>query len=223
MSGHWTPRAPGSFGPRRRDASSVVAYIRNGRRRPGGPGARRIFGVKLRLAAFLLAFTALHSAAAPEPLPAPVMIARVVPWAEDLARKALSAGRPLDAAEACAAREVGVRHPAAVRILVVDAIPLPEGLALQAAAKRTGISADRAGAMTLGHAILVVRGEEGEASLLRHELRHVAQYEEAGGIGPFLARHLPELMSHGYEGSPFEVDARAHEARIGACRPVPGS
>lgn len=149
------------------------------------------------------------------------MISQVVPWAESVARHALAAGRPLDAALACVAREVGVIDPGAVRILVVDAIPLPPGLAVRAAARRTGISAERAGAMTLGHAILVARGEEGDATLLRHELRHVAQYEQAGGIGPFLARHLPELAEHGYEGSPFEVDAREHEARIGACPGTP--
>lgn len=173
--------------------------------------------------ALLLALASLAAAAAPEPLPAPIMVVQVVPWAESLARDALAAGRPLDATQQCVAREVGVRNPAAVRILVVDAIPLPDTLALQAAARRTGISADRAGAMTLGHAILVLRGEEGDARLLRHELRHVAQYEEAGGIGGFLARHLPDLAEQGYERSPFEVDARAHEARIGSCRPAPGS
>lgn len=163
----------------------------------------------------------LAAPAAAELLPLPVMLSRVVPWAEATAREALSRGRPLDEAWRCAAREAGVRDPAAVRILVVDAIPLPEELARQAAARRTGISAGRAGAMTLGHAILVLRGEEEDARLMRHELRHVAQYEEAGGIAPFLARHLPALAERGYEASHYEVDARAHESRIGTC-PAPG-
>jgi hypothetical protein len=118
---------------------------------------------------------------------------------------------------------VGVRDPARVRVLTVDRLPLPEEPGLRVAAAQSGISAERAGAMTLGHAILVLRGEKGDARLLRHELRHVAQYEEAGGIAPFLSRHLPDLVAHGYERSPYEVDARSHEARIGACEPQPAS
>jgi hypothetical protein len=65
--------------------------------------------------------------------------------------------------------------------------------------------------MTLGHAVFVRRGLERDARLLSHEFRHVAQYEEAGGIAGFLARHLVDLAADGYENSPYEVDARAHE------------
>lgn len=163
------------------------------------------------LAAATLA-TALASAQPPlaEPLPLPEMVPQVVRWAEALAERTLAEGRPLSPEWVAIAREVGVREPSRVRVRVVEAIPLPEGLAI-AAAGRAGISGERAGAMTLGHAILVVRGQENERSLLRHELRHVAQYEEAGGIGPFLAIHLPQLARYGYENSPFERDARAHE------------
>lgn len=46
----------------------------------------------------------------------------------------------------------------------------------------------------------------------RHEFRHVAQYEAKGGIAGFLAEHLQHLVRFGYEESPFERDARAHEA-----------
>ena len=74
-------------------------------------------------------------------------------------------------------------------------------------------AAQAADGMTLGYAVLVKRGAERDARLLRHELRHVAQYESAGGIRPFLAIHIPDLMRHGYRDSPFERDARAHERR----------
>jgi hypothetical protein len=150
-------------------------------------------------------------AAAQPPLPLPEMIPHVVRWAETLAERTLAEGQPLSAEWAAVAREVGVRDPSRVRVRVVDAIVLPEGFAITAAAGRAGIIPERAGAMTLGHAILVVRGQERERSLLRHELRHVAQYERAGGIAPFLAIHLPDLARYGYEDAPFERDARAHE------------
>jgi len=73
------------------------------------------------------------------------------------------------------------------------------------------LSQATASGMTLGHAIFVRRGEESDVRLMSHELRHVAQYEAAGGVAAFLAKHLADLAAHGYEDSPFEVDARAHE------------
>lgn len=164
------------------------------------------------IAALAFAATLAHAQPPlPQPLPLPEMIPQVVRWAEALAQHTLAAGSPLSAEWLAVAREVGVRDPARVRIHVVDSIPLPEGLAISAAAGRAGIDGRRAGAMTLGHAILVLRGQERERSLLRHELRHVAQYEAAGGIAPFLSIHLPDLARHGYEDAPFERDARAYE------------
>ena len=151
------------------------------------------------------------AAPAPEPLPLPVMIPRVVTWAEGLAARALQAGTPPGPELQAIAREVGVKSPRSIRIWLVDSIPLPEEPLLKAAALKAGISSERAGAMTLGYAVLLRRGEEGDLRLLRHELRHVAQYEQAGGIGPFLAIHLPQLSRYGYEDAPFERDARRHE------------
>jgi hypothetical protein len=164
---------------------------------------------KLLAAAFLLSMPAIAQPPLPEPLPLPEMIPQVVRWAEGVSRAALARGAGLTPEAERIAREVGVRDPSKVRIEVVDAIPLPRGFELVAG--RAGVRADRAGAMTLGYAILLLRGQEGEKSLLRHELRHVAQFEAAGGIAPFLAVHIPDLLRHGYEDSPYERDARAHE------------
>jgi hypothetical protein len=74
-----------------------------------------------------------------------------------------------------------------------------------------GLGEDNVTGLTLGYAIFVRRGHERDPRLLSHELRHVAQYEAAGGIAPFLAKHLVDLVQHGYDDSPYEVDARAHE------------
>ena len=88
---------------------------------------------------------------------------------------------------------------------------LPDEPVLRAAAQGVGLSQSWAAGLTLGHAVIVRRGFEREARLLSHEFRHVAQYESMGGIGPFLVSHLKSLVEHGYEDSPFERDARAHE------------
>ncbi len=67
--------------------------------------------------------------------------------------------------------------------------------------------------LTLGYAILIKRGGEQDRRLMRHELRHVAQYEDCGSITAFLNIHLPDFVAVGYQDARFEVDARAHEEK----------
>jgi hypothetical protein len=98
-------------------------------------------------------------------------------------------------------------------VVVVDQFPLPDDALVRAAALRIGLARPTIAGLTLGHAVMVRRGFEDDARLLSHELRHVAQYEAAGGIPAFLAQHLHDLDRFGYEDSPFEVDARAHEVK----------
>jgi hypothetical protein len=119
----------------------------------------------------------------------------------------------LTPAQAAIARQVGVAHPMKVRLHVVERLPAPDDPMLLAAAGTIGLMPQAADGMTLGYAVLIKRGAEGDTRLLRHELRHVAQYEQAGGIEPFLAAHIPDLMRHGYRDSAYERDARAHEGR----------
>jgi hypothetical protein len=140
-----------------------------------------------------------------------VMAPRVVTWAEKLATEGRAHGVALTPAQERIARASGVRNPHDVRIIVVDRIPLPDEPQLRAAALEVGLSPSSALGMTLGYTVMVVRGYEDNVRLLSHELRHVAQYEACGGIRPFLTMHLADLAAFGYEDSPFEVDARAHE------------
>ena len=141
----------------------------------------------------------------------PLLAPRVVTWAKALEARALASGVRLDERLVRLARATGVKDPARVRLLVVDRIPLPDERDLQAAALSAGLSQSWASGLTVGHAVLVLRGFENDPRVLSHELRHVAQYESMGGIEPFLAKHLVDLAEVGYEASPFEADARAHE------------
>jgi hypothetical protein len=141
----------------------------------------------------------------------PVLAPRAVAWAEKMQAQALATGAPIGSRVLSMARHVGVGNPSRVRIVVVDRVPLPDEPMLKAAALEVGLSQSSAAGMTLGYAIFVRRGYEDDVRLISHELRHVAQYEAAGGIAPFLARHLVDLAQKGYEDSAFEVDARAHE------------
>lgn len=47
-------------------------------------------------------------------------------------------------------------------------------------------------------------------NLLRHELKHVEQYQQHGYFG-FLTKYLIESYKHGYYNNKFEVEARAAE------------
>lgn len=165
------------------------------------------------LVAALLVASPLALAAEPQPLPIelPQIAPRAIAWAEGRAAEVMRTGRPPDAAAMALARQVGVRHPERIRILLVERIELPDEPALRSASAKVGLARSSADGMTLGYAVVVRRAYAGDARLLSHEFRHVAQYEQAGGIAAFLAVHLRDLLQHGYEASPFEVDARAHE------------
>ncbi len=65
--------------------------------------------------------------------------------------------------------------------------------------------------LTLGDAVFICVGHEMNPRLLRHELRHVYQYEQAGSISAFLPLYLGQIVQFGYRNAPLEQDARAHE------------
>ena len=143
----------------------------------------------------------------------PQLAALAAEWAERFAAESLAMGRPLTAGEQAIARRVGVKDPSSVRVRVVEELPAPGDPRLVAAAGRIGLMPQAASGMTLGYAVLLTRDRQADTRLLSHELRHVAQYEAQGGIRGFLALHIPHLLQFGYEESPFERDARAHEIR----------
>jgi hypothetical protein len=141
----------------------------------------------------------------------PLIAERTIAWAKVQEASSLEHGAQLTLEQQKLARSVGVRSPERIRLVVVDRIPLPDEPVLREAAQGVGLSQSWAAGLTLGHAVIVRRGFERDPRLLSHEFRHVAQYETVGGIGPFLVSHLKSLVEKGYENSPFEVDARAHE------------
>lgn len=142
---------------------------------------------------------------------APAIAALAADWAERYGAESLALGVRISAEQQELARRVGVKDPSRIRIRLVDELPGPNEPLLQAAAARIGLMPQAASGMTLGYAVILRKGSRHDRRLLAHEFRHVAQYEARGGIRPFLAEHIPHLMHHGYEDSPYEVDARAHE------------
>ena len=131
-------------------------------------------------------------------------------WAEGEADRALREGEPLSPELRILAETAGVRRPERIRLLVADALPEPGDPALSAAARRAGLLGPGMIGLTLGYAVFIRRGRDSRRTL-SHELRHVHQYEAAGGIAPFLPLYLAQIIEVGYDAAPLEADARAHE------------
>lgn len=140
----------------------------------------------------------------------PLILPRAVEWAERHAAQIAASGEPLDELGLSLARRVGVLQAERVRILRVQSVALPGDPLLRQVALFTGFLGPDTLGLTLGHSIYLCRGER-SARLVSHELRHVQQYERAGSIARYLPIYLRQIVEHGYEDAPFEVDARAHE------------
>jgi hypothetical protein len=106
---------------------------------------------------------------------------------------------------------VGVSRPENVRVLLVGELPQPDDPMLREAGREAGLFGSEGIGLTLGAAVFVRRGHRSRRTL-SHELRHVAQYEERGGIAGFLPIYLCQVLEFGYAGAPFEVEARRHES-----------
>jgi len=140
----------------------------------------------------------------------PELLPKAIAWAESQAVAGASAGRELTARESDLARKVGVAHPEQIRVIAVDALPMPTDPPLRAAAAQTGFLDPSMVGLTLGHSVFICRGHE-TPRLLSHEFRHVYQYEQAGSIRDFLPGYLLQIVEQGYAATTFETDARANE------------
>lgn len=140
----------------------------------------------------------------------PRLLPGAIAWAEGIASDVQQRGQPLSQSEASVAKVVGVGQPDRVRVLEVDQLPLPTDPELRDSALQTGLLGPDMVGLTLGYSILICRGYRSR-TMMSHECRHVAQYEQAGSIASFLPIYLASIVEVGYANSPFESEARAFE------------
>jgi hypothetical protein len=143
----------------------------------------------------------------------PRILPRAIAWAESRSAEILAEGFSLKSSGLTLARAVGVVSPERIRIKVVDRLPLPEDEELREAALETGLLGPNMVGLTLGYGVYTCDGHL-TIRLLSHECRHVYQYESAGSIAVYLPVYLGQIVTHGYEQAPFEVDARNHERDV---------
>ena len=93
-------------------------------------------------------------------------------------------------------------------------IPLPHEADLRQAAQDFGLLTADTGGLTIGYGIFVLQRCWSNAKLVAHELMHVAQYEQCGGISGFVHKYLYEVNEYGYPAAPMEQDAIAFAEKM---------
>jgi hypothetical protein len=139
-----------------------------------------------------------------------------VRWVSEMEKAILESGQRLSPQSRKDAEAIGVQRTDDVRIIGLDAIPLPSDTGLRQLAVQTGLLTDRTIGMTFGHGIVIKNGSHGRG-LIAHELAHVMQYERFGGIDTFLKEYIKEVsFPPRYPHGPLEREAAQIADRI--CR-----
>jgi hypothetical protein len=137
-----------------------------------------------------------------------------VQWAAEQERRVLCEGVPLSKSELADAKAIGVRNPERVRLLRVEAVPVPAHPMLRAAAASIHFITAAPRGLALDYGIFVRSDHWRDRALIAHELVHTAQYQRLGGILPFLQTYIVQCATVGYANAPLEREAIATAARI---------
>ena len=130
-------------------------------------------------------------------------------WAQRQENAVLALGRKLSEKQAAIGQRVGIRDTARVRVLAVTEIPKPEDEKLGAAIAKTNMITRACRGIAIGYGVILRADSWSDEELLAHQLVHVAQYERAGGVAPFLDRYFRERL----DGTGFGIGALEQEAR----------
>src|SRR5204863_6115702 len=128
--------------------------------------------------------------------------------------RVLCEGVRLNQAEMAAAKMIGVRNPERVRLLRVEAVPVPAHPMLRAAAASIHFLTAAPRGLALNYGIFVRADHWRDRELIAHELVHTAQYQRLGGILPFLQTYIVQCATVGYPNAPLELEAVATAARV---------
>jgi hypothetical protein len=130
-------------------------------------------------------------------------------WAKAQEEFILARGTPLGSRHLADAERVGVQDAARVRVLVVDRIPLPDDLELAEAARQTQIITVASRGVAIGYGIIIRADAWGDRELVLHQLVHVAQCEQSGGLKPYAQRYLCNRQ----HSEKFSIGSMEEEAR----------
>jgi hypothetical protein len=137
-----------------------------------------------------------------------------VQWAAEQERRVLCQGLRLSKVELSDAKAIGVRNPERVRLLRVDAVPVPAHPILRSAAASINFLAAAPRGLALDYGIFVRADHWRDRQLIAHELVHTAQFQRLGGILPFLQTYIFQCATVGYPNAPLELEAIETAARV---------
>ena len=135
-------------------------------------------------------------------------------WAAEQERHVLCEGVRLSEIELADAKAIGVRNPERVRLLRVEAVPIPAHPMLRAAAASINFLTAAPRGLALDYGIFVRTDHWRDRALIAHELVHTAQFQRLGGILPFLQTYIFQCATVGYQNAPLELEAVATAARV---------
>jgi len=127
------------------------------------------------------------------------LIPAAMKWYDNVAKSLHHKGRVLTAAEKKEAKQLGVKNPNAVRVVVLNKFPEPNG---------RFSNNHTEGARAMGDIIMIKPHLKNDSLVLCHELVHVAQKDRMG-LKRFLKQIALENEILGYSKSPLENEAYA--------------
>ena len=131
---------------------------------------------------------------------------RALTWFKTVEAEYCGQGRALSLDEIKEAYRLGVAKPEAVRVVILEAFPMPTDRELRAEAQRFGYGGPKEGGRTVGYVIMLKPQVAHNPTVLAHELVHVSQVDRLGREG-LLRRYLIEMAVVGYACSPLELEA----------------
>jgi hypothetical protein len=137
-----------------------------------------------------------------------------VQWAAKQERRVLCQGVRLSKVELADAKAIGVRNPERVRLLRVDAVPVPAHPMLRSAAASINFLTAAPRGLALDYGIFVRADHWRDRQLIAHELVHTVQFQRLGGIVPFLQTYIFQCATVGYPNAPLELEAIETAARV---------
>jgi hypothetical protein len=137
-------------------------------------------------------------------------------WAKSQEAYILEHGAVLTPDQIADARQAGVKDPSKVRVLVVTRIPLPDNKELAEAARHAQIITDASRGVAIGHGIIIRADSWRNRELLLHQLVHVAQCEQSGGLEKFAREYLEDRRngSQNFSLGSLEDEARNRAREI---------
>lgn len=127
------------------------------------------------------------------------LIPDALKWYDNVAQSLYAKGRVLTESEKQQAKQLGIKNPDAIRVVILDKFPEPNN---QTANNHSE------GARAMGNIIMIKPRHQNNSLILCHELVHIAQKDRLG-LTEFLKRYALEREVLGYSRSMLENEAYA--------------